>query len=95
MTGFGVDPSDGDGVSMTGSMAELSVGESVAIIGFLVEGRGVDRIVGTGVEGVSIGAPDGLSVGAGDDRIWFFRTHTRIICLSCSNEEHVSSYKQI
>jgi hypothetical protein len=96
VTGFGIDPSDGDGVSMTGSITGLSVGDSVAIVGFLVEGRGVDRIVGKGVDrivgkgvgGVSIGASDGLSVGAGDDRIWLFRTHTRIVCLSCSNEEH-------
>ena len=65
MTGFGVDPSDGDGVSMTGSMARLMVGDGVAIVGFLVEGRGVDRIVGRGVDGVSIGASDGLLVGMG------------------------------
>lgn len=70
VTGFGVDPSDGDGVSMTGSMTGLSVGDGVAIVGFLVEGRGVDRIVGGRVDGVSIGASDGLLVGMG---IWFIQ----------------------
>jgi hypothetical protein len=65
VTGFGVDPSDGDGVSMTESMTGLSVGDGVAIVGFLVEGRGVDRIVGGRVDGVSIGASDGLLVGMG------------------------------
>jgi len=86
VTGFGVDPSDGDGVSMAGSMTGLSVGDGVAIVGFLVEGRGVDRIVGIRVDGVSIGASDGLLVG-----IWLFRTYTRIVCLSRSNEE-ITSY---
>ncbi len=88
VTGFGVDPSDGDGVSMAGSMTGLSVGDGVAIVGFLVEGRGVDRIVGGRVDGVSIGASDGLSVGAVEDWIWLFRTYTRIVCLSRSNEEN-------
>jgi hypothetical protein len=83
VTGFGVDPSDGDGVSMTESMTGLMVGD----VGFLVEGRGVDRIVGGRVDGVSIGASDGLSVGAVEDWIWLFR-YTRIVCLSRSNEEH-------
>ncbi len=84
VTGFGVDPSDGDGVSIAGSMTGLMVGD----VGFLVEGRGVDRIVGIRVDGVSIGASDGLSVGAVEDWIWLFRTYTRIVCLSRSNEEH-------